>query len=216
MSRFGVKVPPVAGLLLLSIVISAPAAEDDGFTKDSIGVSPWRQHGDTLSGKDFVGDVPKKRPSAQVKILGYAFIAIRYDFRASFAATPTQVTATLTELDLFSAIDRKTSWLELETPALLDHLQGHFDLVEIEARKARKIMRRRLDEGSVIRGFGKDENAAIADLQKNVEEALLTFHQRATKSREQFDKTTRHGTLKEKLRIERQKHQAALTDKRGF
>jgi len=178
-----------------------------------IGESPWRSYGKPLTVDDFLGDVPKQRPKAGVTIRAYAFMGIRYEFRAQFTKADEQVTATLTEIELFSSIDRKQSWLDDSTklpPALMDHLQGHFDLMEIEARKGRKALAARLDGGSVIRGKGKDENAAIVDLQKNIGVSMKPFGDRALKAREIYDKATRNGTLNDKVREERRRHRKIL------
>lgn len=181
-----------------------------------IGESPWRNYDKPLTEKDFLGDVPKKLPQAAVKIRGYAFMSIRYEFRAMFTKADDQVTATLTKIEIFSSIDRKKSWLDESSalpPSLLDHLQGHFDLVEIEARKARKDFATRLDGGSLVRGMGKDENEAIIDLQKNIDAGLKSFGDRALKAREVYDKVTRNGTLSDKLKAERRRQKRTLGER---
>lgn len=201
-----------------SISLGAAEADDDKpRTRKGrelpIGESPWRSYGKPLTVDDFLGDVPKQQTKAGVTIRAYAYMGIRYEFRAQFTEADEQVTATMTEIELFSSIDRKKSWLDDSTklpPSLLDHLQGHFDLMEIEARKGRKALAKRLTGDSVIRGKGKDQNAAIVDLQKNIDASMKPFGDRALKAREIYDKTTRNGSLVDKVREERRLHRKYL------
>lgn len=190
----------------------------------AIGESPLREHGKPLTRDDFLGEIPDELPpdlQGQTKghVEIYAYISIRYEFRASFGREGNQVTATLTELRLYSAIDRKQSWLdEARRPvstSLLDYVQGQFDLVELESRKAQQVMAARLKGGSLIRGKGKDQNAAIVDLQKQIDKDLQPFHERAMRARIAYAKVTDHGRRSDRVKAERRRHHQMLKSTAG-
>jgi len=190
------------------------AVKDSGRDSDSPTATRWRRYGDKIKQEDLAGSVPEKRPVASVPVLAYVDITIRYDFKSQLAQDSQQVTATLTEIEIYSAVDRQVSWLYGGANAqLLDHLQGHFDLVEVEARKASTAFHTLLDGGSVMAGEGKDRNEALRDLQAKIEKNLESFRDRAGKERGRYDKVTRFGTRRDKLRIERRKHHNALGDR---
>jgi hypothetical protein len=194
--------------------VDKPAATETTVEPPADGNSPsvirWRKYGDKLTKEDLAGPVPQERPTASVPVLAYVDVAIRYEFKAKFTQQDQQVTATLTEIEIYSAVDRQVSWLYgVAAAQLLDHLQGHFDLVEIETRKARTSLQTRLS-GSLITGEGRDRDGALDDLRSNIEKNLQSFKDRAGKERDRYEQVTRFGTRRDKLRIERRKHGRAL------
>ena len=77
---------------------------------------------------------------------------------------------------------------------LLDHEQGHFDIAEINARRIQKTFDRWI-AADKLHGRGRDEAAAIADLDKQIHALMGKFFDREEADQVEYDRVTHHGDV---------------------
>lgn len=106
--------------------------------------------------------------------------------------------------DVKAVFDKSQSWVKAgkQTDALLAHEQGHFDLSEVVARKARK-------ELSELKDPCKDNG-------DRAQKILDRIADEENKEQEQYDKQTDHGTDPKKQQQWQQKIQQQLQKLNGF
>src|SRR5205814_1087933 len=75
---------------------------------------------------------------------------------------------------------------------LLDHEQGHFDISELNARKAQKKFDKLIADKALV-GHGRDERSAIADLDKQIHEEMKSIFAQENDEQIEYDRATNHG-----------------------
>lgn len=123
-----------------------------------------------------------------------------------------EVQATLTDIDIYAVFLRDKSWLSPGGRKLLDHEQGHFDITQLHALKARLSMQQQLSEGKAPLGIGGDLAAAVEDLNRQIDESLRPVYERIDVAQQQYDRDTLHGTRAANQRAHRKRHLEVLLE----
>jgi hypothetical protein len=76
---------------------------------------------------------------------------------------------------------------------VLDHEQGHFDVAEIAARRARMHFTSLLRDRNAAT-TGRDQRAAQRKLDQEIKKAMQEVYDGLAKAQKTYDEETRHGT----------------------
>ncbi|MEK6233116.1 MAG: hypothetical protein N2C14_00235 [Planctomycetales bacterium] len=156
----------------------------------------WRRYREgPMTLADFQKPPPSPLPrSGRLQLRARTWTELMYRYRYQGDVENGKAKATATEVDLFAVIHRDKSWNGFpKDRALLDHEQGHFDLAEIAARGARKLLKERVTE-KVLTGEGPDRASAKADLARKIEFYLRAFTRQRDLADTAYDEQTRHGS----------------------
>jgi Bacterial protein of unknown function (DUF922) len=176
-------------LLLLALLLprctySATAAEGS------------RQYSDgPMTPADFRAAVPDPRPVKDGLLLrAMTHSEIRYSTRYRWdEPKPGHVTAWLTRFDCHAELLCDKCWNKEPTDLrLLDHEQGHFDIAELNARRAQKTFDKLIADKALV-GHGRDERAAVADLDKKIHDEMKAIFDQENDAQIEYDRTTNHG-----------------------
>ncbi|HKD35707.1 MAG TPA: DUF922 domain-containing protein, partial [Pirellulales bacterium] len=106
---------------------------------------------------------------------------------------PGHVTAYLTRFNTYARLFCDKCWIkEPMDLRLLSHEQGHFDITEIHARRARQKIEKLMADKSIV-GHGRDERTAIADLEKKIHDEMQTIFDDERAEQIEYDRVTNHG-----------------------
>ena len=123
-----------------------------------------------MTAADFQGTPPRAAPvKDNITMVANTMCVVRYSYRIRTNSERDGTwTARLTHFECFSAIEPEKCWNSVpESPRVLDHEQGHFDLAEIFARR----LQRRFDElmaGKNASASGLTERVARESLEKEI------------------------------------------------
>jgi hypothetical protein len=156
---------------------------------------PRRYADGPLGPADFRAAVPDPQPVKDgVKLRAMTDVEIRYMTRYRWdEPTPGKVSARLTRFDCFAQLLPDKCWIkEPDELRLLDHEQGHFDITEINARRAQKSFDKLIADQGLV-GYGSDERSAVADLDKKVHDEMQKVFDRERDEQIEYDRATNHG-----------------------
>jgi hypothetical protein len=148
-----------------------------------------------LAPADFRAAVPEPQPVKDgVKLRAMTDVEIRYTTRYRWdEPTPGKVSARLTRFDCQAVLLLEKCWnKEPDDLRLLDHEQGHFDITEINARRAQKRFDQLITDQGLL-GYGSDERSAVADLDKKVHDEMQKIFDRERDEQIKYDRATNHG-----------------------
>jgi hypothetical protein len=144
---------------------------------------------------DFKAAVPDPTPVKDgIKLRAMTHTEIRYATRHRWDEAKTgTVTAWLTRFDCYAALLCDKCWIkEPMDVRLIDHEQGHFDITEINARRAQRKFDRLIAEKGLT-GHGNDEASAVADLNKQVRDQMQQVFDKEREEQIDYDRVTNHG-----------------------
>jgi hypothetical protein len=155
-----------------------------------------RKHSDgPLTPADFRAAVPDPQPVADgLKMRAMTYTEIRYTTRYRWdESKPDHATAYLTRFNTYARLFSDKSWIkEPMDLRLLAHEQGHFDISEINARRAREKIKKLMADKKLV-GHGRDERSAIADLDKKIQDQMQTIFDEERTEQTEYDRATNHG-----------------------
>jgi hypothetical protein len=165
-----------------------------------------------LTAEDFNGKSPQPTPvNLGIEMVANTECQVRYEYRASIEQKGNRWTARLASFECTAFIIPEKCWITLpDSPRVLDHEQGHFDLAEISARRAQShfdgLMR---DSKTAVTGMDKRsvQRALEREIKKSMDEVYAS-HEKAQKT---YDEETRHGTAPAAQHRHRQWQRAELT-----
>jgi hypothetical protein len=149
-----------------------------------------------LIAADFRAPVPKSLPAiGRITPLAKADSDMRFAVRYAFREQGDGVEAELTEIDIYAVFLPDSSWNSRPgDKGVMAHEQGHFDITQIYALEALANVRKQMAEGKKLIGRGEDENAAQAELEKQLRALLKPVYDRAAVAQQDYDRQTGHGT----------------------
>lgn len=168
-----------------------------------------------LTAEDFRCPPPNPVPQKNgVYLSAMTYTTLHYSTRYRWhEPTPKNFEARLTHFEIVAQVDRRQSWTTRPTDdRLLDHEQGHFDVIEAWARRIQKNINAMISAGTMI-GHGDTEAAAISDLNHQVDVRVDDLMAAERKAQDQYDIATRHGTDRLAQAMERRNQVAALKEK---
>jgi Bacterial protein of unknown function (DUF922) len=165
-----------------------------------------------MTAADFQGTPPRAAPvKDNITMVANTMCVVRYSYRLRTNSERDGTwTARLTHFECFSAIEPERCWNSVpESPRVLDHEQGHFDLAEIFARR----LQRRFDElmaGKNASASGLTERVARESLEKELKKIADDTYEALTEAHATYDNQTRHGTRPRAQREHRRWQQQEL------
>jgi hypothetical protein len=168
-----------------------------------------------LTAADFQGTPPAAAPvKDNITMVANTMSVVRYTYRLrTNSERDGSWTAQLIHFDCFSAIEPAKCWNAVpESPRVLDHEQGHFDLAEIFARR----LQRRFDDlmaGKNASWRGRTDRAAREALEKEIKKVADDAYAALAEAQAAYDKETRHGTRPRAQREHRRSQRQALDDR---
>lgn len=177
-----------ARLLVISLlmIVAAPLLAEDKQKKPA----ERRHDGGPLTADDFRGTRPDDATTD-----AWTEADLRYHFNYRYFTDRGVTTATLAEIEVWAVILTEKSWNRRPKNALLlDHEQGHFDLMQIYALKGQLRLQRNLGDVKALRGKGKNSVEAGRDLEKSIVAVLEEIIAEARAVNIEYDKETSRGT----------------------
>ena len=170
----------LVGLVWASLATLASAAE---------AVEDRRKYEDgPLAADDF------RAPVQQIPgIAAHTITELRYTFRCRFEPAGKLTRAVLTNIEVQAYIRRDRSWnREPHNKSLLDHEQGHADIIQAHCLRARLAFRERMRTGK-IEVTGNSQREAEAALGRKIEALIFEFRAARQDDDAQYDRATHHG-----------------------
>jgi hypothetical protein len=149
-----------------------------------------------LAAADFQGMPPAAAPvKDNITMVANTMSVVRFTYRLrTNSERDGSWTAQLTHFDCFSAIEPAKCWNTMpESPRILDHEQGHFDLAEIFARRLQRRFDVLMAEKNAS-ASGRTERAAREALETEIKKIADDAYAALTEAQAAYDKETRHGT----------------------
>jgi predicted secreted Zn-dependent protease len=177
----------IASILFVLILYGAQVA--------NAADAPRRYSDGPIVPADFKAAVPDPSPVKDgIKLRAMTHTEIRYTTRYRWdEAKSGVVTAWLTRFDCYAVLLCDKSWIkEPMDLRLIDHEQGHFDITEINARRAQKKFVPLIADKSLI-GHGHDEASAVADLHEQVHDQMQHVFDSERDEQIEYDRVTNHG-----------------------
>jgi hypothetical protein len=157
--------------------------------------APRKYAAGPLAPADFRAAVPDPQPVKDgVRLRAMTDVEIRYTTRYRWdEPTSGKASARLTRFDCQAVLLPEKCWSkEPDDLRLLDHEQGHFDITEINARRAQKRFDQLIADQGLL-GNGSDERSAVADLDKKVHDEMQKVFDRERDEQIKYDRVTNHG-----------------------
>lgn len=160
-------------------------------------VSVRRYDAGPLTVEDFKADVPDPLPKlGRLTQYGLAGTDIRFTYEYRYRTVDGEIELTATKLDVFGIFLPEKSWLYNGDANTLDHEQGHFDITQTYALHVHLHLRKQIAEGKSLIGRGEDVPAAVKDLEEQIRAIIKPAYERADTAQLDYDRETKHGTLK--------------------
>jgi Bacterial protein of unknown function (DUF922) len=187
---------PFVLLLGLPLAAQTPAQRSSQKKNDDSSAKLRKYEEGPLAAADLQGTPPAAAPvKDNITMVANTMSVVRYTYRLrTNSERDGSWTARLTQFECFSAIEPAKCWNTVpESPRVLDHEQGHFDLAEIFARR----LQRRFDDlmaGKNASSSGRTERAAREALEKEIKRVADDAYAALSEAQATYDKETRHGT----------------------
>lgn len=147
-------------------------------------------------------------PQSKLDASTTAHIRYRYQWRTQVAGS--SAAAWLHDVEVYSEFDGEHSWIRPNAAkSVIDHEQGHFDLMEIYARKLHAEMIK-LKPKLVFRA--RSDRAAIHKLKAKLDEMLQECLAECEDAQKEYDYQTKHGLARAAQSLHRRKHRESLND----
>jgi hypothetical protein len=160
---------------------------------------------------DFAGQPPPKTPiNFGIEMVANTECAVRYEYRSVIEPVGRDRWAVrVTRFNCFAVLVPDKCWhTQPLSSRILDHEQGHFDLAEIAARRARRQFAERMRDGKVI-ASGRERRTAERQLDEEVKKAMDEVYAALAQAQKTYDEETRHGTA---FRAQRRHRQWQLSE----
>jgi hypothetical protein len=154
-----------------------------------------------LTAADFQGTAPAAGKDAATPYRAMVYVDIVWSSQHRTIPFGRGVAARLTSFEAAAASDPARSWnrwRQDEAPALLDHEQGHFDIVQIHAKRLELKLRKLVATKKPLLGQGESEDAAVEALESLLEKEYAATKALSDEENREFDRLTEHGTATEK------------------
>jgi hypothetical protein len=197
---FGVATLRVT-LCLLAVVALAAADEKPPLP---------RKHSDgPLTAADF-----QAKPDPRSRFAAWTEIDFDYSYKYRFERNNGRVVMRLIEVDVWSRLQRERSWTRRpRDPLVLDHEQGHFDLMETFAQAARIQLQTLIKASSPqIVAAAPTEAEARDALREKLRAQLQPFTTEGRTANETYDRETENGTDVAAQAAARQQQRARLEE----
>ncbi|MDP6447420.1 MAG: hypothetical protein QGG36_15240 [Pirellulaceae bacterium] len=153
-------------------------------------------------------------PPKSRRTLAQSFVGIRHKTAYYFDREGRSIIVRTSKMEVFAVFVPDRSWnVTPNDQRLIDHEQGHFDLMQIGALQARIALKKEL---STLVGRGESKQTAVKDLERRTSEFLARFDVKALDENRIYDRDTRHGLRRSRQaehRAEQKKRLAELTEK---
>ncbi len=136
-------------LLSTGIAVSAVAADKPA----KVAEAPERRYADgPLTPADFRAKLPDPSAPGSLPLLALTYAGIRYNTEYRWEENrPGVIVGRITKVTVWSVVDREKSWnRRIGDLRLLDHEQGHFDIAELDARRAQEKMTGLIDARRLV------------------------------------------------------------------
>jgi hypothetical protein len=206
-------IAPFVWLALASIVASSRGADQiPGQDAADVSKSDRPYDDGPLTAADFQGERPTSGKLAGSPFQAYLFLDINWSSQYRSAVRGRVVTAYLTQFDATAASDISKSWHRWgkNKSDLLDHEQGHFDIIQIHALRLEIKFRKLLGAKKPPAGTGDSEAAAVKALHEVLDKECRATKAVADEENVEYDRVTIHGAALEKQRELRRVHQETL------
>ncbi|MEE3370865.1 MAG: hypothetical protein VX346_16115 [Planctomycetota bacterium] len=175
-----------------------------------ISSPPRRYQEGPLTVSDFRGKVPRDAEGKVESLLAFTKTDFRYSWKSTFARRNRRHYLTATNIDLYSVMLPQHSWNRApRDQRLLDHEQGHFDITEVQIRKA-ILQLKDPSSRKLFRSSGNSRTRAVQRFEKNLARFLEPFVAASRKHHERYDKVTKHGSNRPAQEHERRKQKLDL------
>src|SRR3954471_22655938 len=161
------RVQRLAAIVFASVLLAGSAAAQIPGEAAFGGGKAQRRHSDgPLTEKDFQAQPPGEGRLMVSPFRASVYLDISWSNQYRTIIRGRNVTAQLTQFESWGVCDPSKSWNRWvkQDPDLLDHEQGHLDVVEIHARRLEIKMRKLLAARKPLLGQGNSEEAAIEAL----------------------------------------------------
>lgn len=151
-----------------------------------------------LTAEDFRAVPPREIPRVgNANILSETKTEVRYNFRYVVTQSGRVYVARLAEIDVFALLSTERSWNAApENARLLAHEQGHFDLAQRQALRARAAFLSQIREGNPLSASAATPDAALVGLQQKVRDSFAPWIDELRRADLAYDEETAHGTLR--------------------
>ena len=175
-----------------------------------ISVPPRRYQEGPLTVRDFRGKVPRNVKDKVNSLLAFTKTDFRYSWKLTFSRRNRKHYLTATTIDLYSVMLPQHSWNRAPRDRrLLDHEQGHFDITEVQIRKA-ILQLKDASSRRLFRSSGNSRARAVRRFEENLTRFLEPFVTASRKQHELYDKVTTHGRNRAAQDHERSKQKREL------
>lgn len=171
----------------------------------------YRPYGDgPLSAADFEAQADRSQAFS-------AWTELDFDYSYGYSlARRGEWIVTLNKIEIQARIRRDKSWNKRpENAALMDHEQGHFDLMQTFALRAQCELHSQLQTVDVLQGRNASKAAAIRALETQLQAAIQRWMDEAIIANKKYDQETANGAnLAQQAtarRAQKQQLEAALT-----
>ncbi|QDV24499.1 DUF922 domain-containing protein [Aureliella helgolandensis] len=136
---------------------------------------------------------------------------VRSKFRYSIRRSGRHFEAKITSITLFTVfLPQDSWWASHASTALLDHEQGHFDIAEINVRKAQLAIAQSKSNGKSMMVTKNSKQEASAAVVAMLDEQLQQVDSQIAADNLEYDRDTRHGLSSPKQSELRRIHQLTL------
>lgn len=183
-----------------------------GTTTWSCASAPEEPFREYTSGRvtedDFQAEAPEARVENGILIQAHIWTGLRWTYRWSFVTRDGSTTVRVQAFEVSAIVKPERSWKRKTLgAALLDHEQGHFDIAELHARRARREFERAKPDLVVV---DPDKDKAVTELRKRIGAITQGWNEALDKDQGAYDEATRHGTRVAEQAEHRQRHRDSL------
>ena len=199
-------------LLIWGITVPGPAQvtrTENRPAKES-STPPRRYQEGPLAARDFRGKPPRNATGKVNSLLAFTRTDFRFSWKSTFTRRNRKHYLKATNIDLYSVMLPQHSWNRApQDRQLLDHEQGHFDITEVQLRKA--ILKLKSPSSrSLFRSSGNSRTRAVHRFEETLARFLEPFVEASRKQHEHYDKVTGHGKNRVAQETSRKKQKLEL------
>ena len=219
MGSFALETPCLAMTTRLTqavVVVASlvPACVQSAFGQRPTGAEPSAEieqrvyETGPLTPRDFQAAIPEDDRGLDA----WTTSDLTYRYRYEARIVGRRATARVTQVDIEAVVIPGESWnRQPENLSLLDHEQGHFDLTQIAALKARLHFAQQRISRSAATAAG-----AVRSIESELQQKMGEFLDELKRQHEQYDRLTNHGRVVSRQLEQRglqQEQLASLTQK---
>ena len=168
----------------------------------------FRPYGDgPLAAEDFEAEPDRTKTLS-------AWTELDFDYHYGYALSRRgQWIATLNKIEIQARIQRDKSWNKRpQNAALMDHEQGHFDLMQTFALRSQSELHAQLKTVDVLQGRNASKAAAIAELEEKLHAVMQRWMDDSIVANKKYDQETANGANLAKQATARREQKAQLEE----